>query len=155
MERKKKFQSLIGTVFLNLIIIIKRGSKVSIPYRYGIPKKDRTLICLYGDRFQSLIGTVFQQYFRHFQTLSYFFFLKSIQKVCRPYFFIISNFPVKSSFYYKIKISLSVDRLFDDFLWILWHFYCFPASKNAIFLSVFKAFEVDRLFYNILNIPNP
>ena len=133
-ELRIEFQSLIGTVFQKTMM------------------GERTTRM---ESFQSLIGTVFQQYFRHFQTLSYFFFLKSIQKVCRPYFFIISNFPVKSSFYCKIKILLSVDRLFDDFLWILCHFCCFPASKNAIFLSVFKALEVDRLFHNISNIPNP
>ena len=124
------FQFLIGTVLHDEEYgVIEETPDVSIPYRYGITKKQNKFLqkkekfqFLIGTvlhrkkrkrmkkkiKFQFLIGTVLQQYFRHFPALSSFFVSKLFKKSV-DLTFLLSQIPLKNQAFFK-KIFFRLGR---------------------------------------------
>ena len=123
---------------------------VSIPYRYGITKKKNLKIMIFLSYLVSIPYRYgITQYFRHFQTVLYFFFLKSIQKVCLPYFLLSPFFLIKSRFFSKTKILPSIDRLLGKILQIFQGFSLFFHFLKCHFLQCFQCFRGRQTFLHI------
>ena len=117
------FQFLIGTVLPMLHSkTMFFPTDVSTPYRYGI-----TTV------FSPFSGTVF------------FFRLKTLQKVCRPHFFIIANFLEKSSFFQKIFFRLGRQTFLHFFKIFIAFSFVFSYS-DCRFSQYFQGFQGRQTF---------
>ena len=119
---------------------------VSIPYRYGITQKCRKELAEYLETlFQFLIGTVLQQYFRHFPALSSFF-VSNLFKKSVDLTFLLSQISLKNQAFFK-KIFFRLGRqTFLHFFKIFIAFSFIFSYFDCRFFQYFQGFQGRQTF---------
>ena len=118
---------------------------LSIPYRYGITQKKFEEDIENAKKFQFLIGTVLQQYFRHFPALSSFF-VSNLFKKSVDLTFLLSQISLKNQAFFK-KIFFRLGRqTFLHFFKIFIAFSFVFSYFDCRFFQYFQGFQGRQTF---------